>query len=315
LTEVERNLNAIQELDPPGVGARDLPECLSIQLALRDDPGSDIALRVIRYHWDDLTKRRYSRITKGLAISEDDLRVVIELIEKLQPNPGTTSTSDYSGLLTFDTDVSYVTPDLIVEKAGEDWMVSLTDGTLPPVRVNSAYAKLLRDGAKSKDEIRTYVSKKLGDARWLINAINQRRATMLRVANYIVRAQMDWFERGPTHLRPMVLQDVADAVEMHVSTISRVSNGKYMQTPYGVFELKYFFDSKVQRDDGEDVSARSVKQQISVMIDGEDKSKPLSDQEIADILGKDGLQIARRTVAKYRDQLNINSQRYRKKAF
>jgi len=315
LTEVERNLKAIQGFDPPGVGARDLPECLSIQLALRDDPGSDIALRVIRYHWDDLTKRRYSRITKGLAISEDDLRVVIELIEKLQPNPGTTSTSDYSGLLTFDTDVSYVTPDLIVEKAGEDWMVSLTDGTLPPVRVNSAYAKLLRDGAKSKDEIRTYVSKKLGDARWLINAINQRRATMLRVANYIVRAQMDWFERGPTHLRPMVLQDVADAVEMHVSTISRVSNGKYMQTPYGVFELKYFFDSKVQRDDGEDVSARSVKQQISVMIDGEDKSKPLSDQEIADILGKDGLQIARRTVAKYRDQLNINSQRYRKKAF
>ena len=316
LEDVERNLKVIQGFDPLGVGARGLQECLSIQLTLRDEPGRDVALRVIRYHWDDLTKRRYSRITKGLAITNDDLKAAVEVIEKLQPNPGiTASTSDYSGLLTLDMDVSYVTPDLIVERAGEDWVVSLTDGTLPSVRVNSAYAKLLRDGARSKDEIRTYVSKKLGDARWLINAINQRRATMLKVANYIVRAQMDWFERGPAHLRPMVLQDVADVVEMHVSTISRVSNGKYMQTPHGVFELKYFFDSKVQRDDGEDVSARSVKERISVLIDGEDKGKPLSDQQIADILGKEGIQIARRTVAKYRDQLRINSQRYRKKVF
>jgi len=313
--DVERNLRVIQGFDPPGVGARDLQECLTIQLTQRDEPGRDAAIRVIRYHWDDLTKRRFSRITKGLAITNDDLKTAVELIEKLQPNPGITSTSDYSGLLTLDTEISHVIPDLIVEKAGEDWIVSLTDGTLPSVRVNSDYAKLLRDGARGKDEIKTYVSKKLGDARWLINAINQRHATMLKVANYIVRAQMDWFEKGPAHLRPMVLQDVADAVEMHVSTISRVSNGKYMQTPQGVFELKYFFDSKVQRDDGEDVSARSVKERISVLIDGEDKAKPLSDQEIADILGKDGLQIARRTVAKYRDQLGINSQRYRKKAF
>ena len=313
--DVERNLRVIQGFDPPGVGARDLQECLTIQLTQRDEPGRDAAIRVIRYHWDDLTKRRFSRITKGLAITNDDLKTAVELIEKLQPNPGITSTSDYSGLLTLDTEISHVIPDLIVEKAGEDWIVSLTDGTLPSVRVNSDYAKLLRDGARGKDEIKTYVSKKLGDARWLINAINQRHATMLKVANYIVRAQMDWFEKGPAHLRPMVLQDVADAVEMHVSTISRVSNGKYMQTPQGVFELKYFFDSKVQRDDGEDVSARSVKERISVLIDGEDKAKPLSDQEIADILGKDGLQIARRTVAKYRDQLGINSQRYRKKPF
>jgi RNA polymerase sigma-54 factor len=138
---------------------------------------------------------------------------------------------------------------------------------------------------------------------------------MLKVANYLVRAQMDWFEHGSSRLRPMVLQDVADAVEMHVSTISRVSNGKYMQTPHGVFELKYFFDSKVHNDEGEDVSARSVKETISKLIDGEDKKKPLSDQEIAAILGRDGLKIARRTVAKYRDQLGINSQRYRKDVF
>ena len=138
---------------------------------------------------------------------------------------------------------------------------------------------------------------------------------MLKVADFLVRAQMDWFERGPAFLKPMVLQDVADVVSMHVSTISRVSNGKYMQTPHGVRELKYFFDSKVSRDDGEDVSARSVKEKIANMIEGEDKSKPMSDQEIADELAKEGLRIARRTVAKYRDQLGINSQRYRKQVF
>ena len=311
--EVERVLKVIQTFEPPGIGARDLRECLIIQLDLRDDDGRDLALQIVRQHMDDLTKRRFARITRALGISNDELRQAMDAIEKLQPNPGITSTSDYSGLLTLDTDVPYVTPDLIVEKVGDDLVVSLTDGNLPSLRVNSSYAKLLRDGkGTSKDEIRTYVSKKLNDARWLINAINQRRSTMLRVAEHLVRAQFPFFEQGPAHLRPMVLQDVADAVEMHVSTISRVSNGKYMQTPHGVFELKYFFDSRIQRDDGDDVSARSVKERINGLVDGEDKAKPLSDQEIAEVLGRDGLKIARRTVAKYRDQLGINSQRYRK---
>ena len=226
------------------------------------------------------------------------------------------SSSDYNGLLTMDTEVSYITPDLIVEKEGEVWVVSLTDGTLPSLRINAAYTDLLKKPKKKKkkgpDEVKTYVSKKLNDARWLINAIHQRRTTMLKVANYLVRAQMRFFEHGSSHLKPMVLQDVADEVEMHVSTISRVSNGKYMQTPHGVFELKYFFDSKVSTDAGEDVSARSVKDKIARMVADENKSKPLSDQEIADELSKDGLKIARRTVAKYRDQLKIASQRYRK---
>lgn len=313
--EVERVLKVVQDFEPPGIGARDLRECLLIQLEQRDGEGRDLALQIVREHMEDLTKRRFSRITRALGIDNEELKGAMDLIERLQPNPGATSTSDYNGLLTLDTEVPYVTPDLIVEKVGEDWVVSLTDGNLPSLRINASYAKLLKDGRGSKDEIRTYVSKKLNDARWLINAINQRRTTMLKVANYIVRAQMDWFERGPAFLRPMVLQDVADAVSMHVSTISRVSNGKYMQTPHGVLELKYFFDSRVHRHDGEDVSARSVKERISGLIGNEDKGKPLSDQEIANALGKEGLQIARRTVAKYRDQLRINSQRYRKKAF
>ena len=317
--DVDRILKVVQAFDPPGIAARDLRECLIIQLEQREEDGTKVALRVVRDHMEDLTKRRFSRITRGLGIIDEELKEALSLIERLQPNPGATSISDYAGLLTLDTDVPYVTPDLIVEKAGEDWVVSLTDGNLPSLRINASYARLLKKDGKqgngNKREIKTYVSKKLNDARWLINAINQRRATMLKVANYLVRAQMDWFENGLAHLRPMVLQDVADAVEMHVSTISRVSNGKYMQTPHGVFELKYFFDSKVQRDDGEDVSARSVKARISDLIAEEDKSNPLSDQAIADVLGDEGLKIARRTVAKYRDQLRINAQRYRKNPF
>jgi RNA polymerase sigma-54 factor len=310
---VERVLAVIQSLDPPGIAARDLQECLKIQLLQLEAENSDRALAIVQHHMEDLTRRRFTRITRALGISEDELRESLDLIQSLQPHPGSTSSSDYNGLLTLDTDVTYVTPDLLVEKVGEDWVVSLTDGTLPALRINAAYSQLAKEPrGNGRNDTKTYVSKKLNDARWLINAIHQRRTTMLKVANYIIRAQMDFFERGPSHLRPMVLQDVADAVDMHVSTISRVSNGKYMQTPHGVLELKYFFDSRVTTDDGEDVSARSVKERISRLVADEDKSKPRSDQEIAEILGEVGLQIARRTVAKYRDQLRIPSQRYRK---
>ena len=311
--EIEQVLGIIQGFDPPGVAARDLRECLMLQLRLLEDERRHLALEIVRDHMEDLTKRRFTRITRALGISEDDLRDALDLIENLQPYPGSPSTSDYAGLLTLETEVSYITPDIIVEKVGVEWVVSLSDGTLPSLRINGSYSQLLKDPRRNgKDEVKTYVTKKLNDARWLINAIHQRRTTMLKVANYIVRMQMPFFEHGPARLKPMVLQDVADAVEMHVSTISRVSNGKYMQSPHGVFELKYFFDSKVSTDSGEDVSARSVKERISRLIEDEDKTKPLSDQEIADVLGKESLQIARRTVAKYRDQLGINSQRYRK---
>ncbi len=311
---VEQVLRTIQTFEPPGIAARDLRESLMIQLALSDLPLAELALEIVRDHMEDLTRRRLTRITRALGISNDLLKEALEVIENLQPYPGSPSSSDYNGLLTLDTEVSYITPDLIVEKEGEEWVVALADGTLPALRINPEYADLMKEPKPKKgpDEVKTYVSKKLNDARWLINAIQQRRTTMLKVANYLVRAQMDFFEHGSSHLRPMVLQDVADAVEMHVSTISRVSNGKYMQTPHGVFELKYFFDSRVSTDDGEDVSARSVKDKIARMVADEDKAKPLSDQEIADRLGEDGLKIARRTIAKYRDQLKIPSQRYRK---
>ncbi len=316
--QVDAVLAVIQGFEPPGIGARDLAECLLIQLRQREEPERDLAMRVVGEFMEDLTKRRLTRITRALGISNEQLKGALDLIEKLQPYPGTASTSNYNGLLTLDTDVSYITPDVVVEKVGEEWVVSLTEGNLPSLRINPSYAKLMKVGRRNgQDEVHTYLSKKLNDARWLINAIHQRRTTMLKVTNYLVRAQMDYFEKGPGFLRPMVLQDVADAVGMHVSTISRVSNGKYMQTPHGVKELKYFFDSRVGREDGgDDVSARSVKEKITTLIGAEDPGNPLSDQEIADRLSKEeGLRIARRTVAKYRDQLGINAQRYRKKTF
>ena len=316
LEQVEKVLAVIQSFDPPGIGARNLSECLALQLAHRQEPERDVAVQIVRQHMEDLLKRRFSRITRGLDLSDDQLKAALDLLHKLQPYPAAESTSDYANLLTLDTEVSYVVPDLIVEKVAEDWVVSLRDGTLPALRINASYEGLLKEKRKpGKNEVRTYVSRKLNDARWLLNAIEQRRTTMLKVARFIVLNQMDFFEKGPANLKPMVLQDVADGVGMHVSTISRVSNGKYMETPHGVFEIKFFFDSKVQREDGEDVSARSVKDKISQLIENEEKTKPLSDQEIANILGKDGLKIARRTVAKYRDQLGINPQRYRKQMF
>jgi len=314
MTQVEGVLGVIQTFNPPGIAARDVRESLLIQLKLVEDPLASLAILIVRDYMDDLTHRRLTRITRGLSISNDELKKAIQVIENLQPYPGSLGHGDYNGLLTFDSEVTYITPDLTVVKEGHEWVVSLVDGSLPALRINSQYADLLQQPQNigGQEEVKSFVSKNLNDARWLINAIQQRKTTMLKVANYLVRAQMEFFEHGSSRLRPMVLQDVADAVEMHVSTISRVSNGKYIQTPHGVFELKYFFDSRVSTDDGEDVSARSVKDKITRMVSDEDKFRPLSDKQIADRLGEGGLKIARRTIAKYRDQLSIPSQRYRK---
>ena len=200
----------------------------------------------------------------------------------------------------------------------DEYVVSLTDRTLPELRVSSIYRSLLRQPDKSgRDdpklrETKKFVIEKLNSARWFINAIHQRRVTMLKVMRCIVENQIDFFDRGPGFLKPMVLQEVADKVQMHISTISRVSNGKYVQTPHGVYELKYFFDGGLSRYDDDDISARSVREKIAMFIRNEDVQNPLSDQHISDMLREEGIHIARRTVAKYRDQLNISSARLRK---
>ncbi|MYF93387.1 MAG: RNA polymerase factor sigma-54 [Gemmatimonadetes bacterium] len=310
---VEKVLRVIQTFDPSGVGARDLRECLMIQLSQRADPLSALALQVVRDHLEDLTRRRLQHITRALAISNEKLKEVLQVIERLQPHPGLLASSDYNNLLTLDSEVAYITPDLVVEKIGEEWQVWLADGSMPSLKHNSENHHLLHNTHGHRAAaVKDYVAKNLNDARWLINAIHQRRTTILKVGNYLLQAQLPFFEQGPSRLRPLVLQDVADAVGMHVSTISRVSNGKYVQTPHGVFELKYFFDNKLITDEGEDVSVRSVKEKISQLVADEDKARPLSDQQIVEELSKGRLKIARRTIAKYRDQLKIPSQRYRR---
>ena len=302
--EVERVLGVIHTFEPSGVGARDLRECLMIQLKEQGEDGC-LAMLVVRDHLDDWIGRRYSRVCRVLNIGREELSDVQDVIATLNPKPGFTPEPRVN--------FNLVVPDLEVTKVGEDFIVSLTDRNAPSLRISPIYRTLLSQSEKSGTDAKKFVVERLNSARWFISAIHQRRTTMLRVMRCIVQSQREFFDHGLGHLRPMVLQEVADKVGMHVSTISRVSNGKYVQTPHGVFELKYFFDGGLSTDEGEDVSAKTVKEKISTLIDEEDAQNPLSDQKIADILKKkEGTNIARRTVAKYRDQLGINPARYRK---
>ncbi|MCY3683412.1 MAG: RNA polymerase factor sigma-54 [Gemmatimonadetes bacterium] len=306
---VERILGIIQTFDPVGVGARNLQECLLIQLKEKNITNG-LVTKVVRNHLDDWINRRFSQINQALDTSIDDMRVVEEVLASLSPKPNVEPEPELN--------LNHVIPDLEVQKIGDEYVVSLTDRMLPELRVSPIYRTLLRQSNKSgRDDLKLretkkFVVEKLNSARWFINAIHQRRITMLKVMRCIVENQIEFFDRGPGFLKPMVLQEVADRVQMHISTISRVSNGKYVQTPHGVYELKYFFDSGLSRYDDDDISARSVKEKIAALIRDEDVQNPLSDQHISDILEKEGITIARRTVAKYRDELNISSARLRK---
>lgn len=307
--DVERILTVIQTFDPTGVGARNLKECLSIQLNAKNITNG-LAATVVREHLDDWKHRRFGQIALALNASVEEMRAVEEVLTSLNPKPNIEPEPAVN--------LNHVIPDLEVQKVGDEYVVSLTDRTLPELRVSPIYRRLIgqsdaagRDAQKFR-ETKKFVVDKLNSARWFINAIHQRRATMLKVMRCIVENQLEFFDRGPGFLKPMVLQEVADRVQMHISTISRVSNGKYVQTPHGVYELKYFFDRGISRYDGEDIAAKSIKKQIATLIRDEDPKRPLSDQRISDILKREGIKIARRTVAKYRDQLNINSARLRK---
>ena len=306
---VERVLGIIQTFDPVGVGARNLQECLLIQLKEKNITNGLVAT-VVRSHLDDWINRRFSQISLALDTNIDDIRFVEEILASLNPKPNIEPEPTLN--------LNHVIPDLEVQKIGDEYIVSLTDRTLPELRINPVYSTLLGQSDKSgRDDpklrkTKQFVVEKLNSARWFINAIHQRRTTMLKVMRCIVENQVEFFERGPGFLKPMVLQEVADKVRMHISTISRVSNGKYVQTPHGVYELRYFFDGGLRRCDNVDISARSVKEKIAMFIRDEDVQNPLSDQHISDMLREEGINIARRTVAKYRDQLNISSARLRK---
>ena len=309
LEAVERVLGVIQTFDPTGVGARNLQECLLIQLKEKNITNGLVA-KVLHNHLDDWINRRFSHISLALDTSLDEMRAVEKVLASLNPKPNIDTEPALN--------LNHVIPDLEVQKMGDEYVVSLTDRMLPELRVSPIYRTLLRQSDKpgrndqKLRETKKFVVEKLNSARWFINAIHQRRATMLKVMRCIVENQIEFFDRGPGFLRPMVLQEVADKVQMHISTISRVSNGKYVQTPHGVYELKYFFDGGLSRYNDDDIAAQSVKEKITKLIRDEDVQNPLNDERISNILKKEGINIARRTVAKYRDQLNISSARLRK---
>ncbi len=303
MPEAEVLLKAIQRFDPPGVGARDLQESILIQLGLLDNEDS-LTYQIVSEHFEDLINHRWADVAKALGVKPKDVQDAADEIARLDPKPGLKYSADPE---------RYIIPDLILEKIDGEYMVFANDTNLPRLRLSRAYREVAMDKTKFTGENKEFIAKKLNSANWMIQAIEQRRQTMLKVMNFIVDRQIEFFERGVQHLKPLTLREVADYIEMHESTVSRVTNEKFVQTPRGVYSLKFFFSSGLSTTSGEDISARGVRDKLQKLVDDEDASKPLTDQAIVEFLKSDGIKIARRTVAKYRDQLGILPARMRKR--
>lgn len=313
--EVEDILAIIQDFEPAGVGARTLQECLLIQLEKKEPtPVTDQAILVIKDYFDEFTRKHYDKILRGLSIDEDTLKKVFHEITLLNPKPGTL----LGGAM--ETAMSRVTPDFLVEAINGELFLSMNNRGVPEMRVNREYTEMFQDYASNKanqtSEMREavqFVKQKLDSAQWFIDAIKQRNETLRRTMDTIITLQRDFFLTGDeASLRPMILKDVAERAGYDISTISRVSNSKYVQTNFGIYPLKYFFSESMQTDSGEEISTREVKKIMKEHIDAENKRKPLTDEEITTILKENGYVIARRTVAKYREQLDIPVARLRK---
>jgi RNA polymerase sigma-54 factor len=290
--QVEKVLLLVQAFDPPGVAARSIQECLLIQLKV--DPNPDpVSVEIVEEHFDELSRRRYPDIARARKLPLDRVMESVEEIMGLEPKPG----RRFGGA-----DSRYIVPDVVVHKMGSEYVVVLNEDGIPRLRVNALYRSLLRN---SGDEARAYVEQKLRSAVWLIKSVDQRQRTLRKVTQSIVKFQRDFLDKGLPCLRPLSLRDVGEDIGMHESTISRVTTNKYVETPQGLFELKFFFHSGIASGDGEMVSSVSVKKMIQDLLANEDPAKPLSDQEVAQILKGRGLTIARRTVAKYREELGI----------
>jgi RNA polymerase sigma-54 factor len=291
---VERVLVRIQEFDPPGVATRNLTECLLVQLRLLGLEDDSLPTRIIRDHLPMLESRRFDRLARELGVPIEQVAEATKLISVLEPKPG----RDFT-----DQETRYVTPDVHVQKVGEEYVVTLNEEGMPRLRVSAFYRRML--GANGSPEARGYIQEKMRAAAWLIKSIHQRQRTLFMVTSSIVKFQQDFLDKGVSALRPLVLKDVANDIGMHESTVSRATAGKYVHTPQGTFELKYFFTSSLRSGHGEEVSAESVKEKIRGIIAKEDARKPLSDQYIAELLAKEQIDIARRTVAKYRELMGI----------
>jgi len=305
LTEeaTELVLRRIQDFDPPGVAARDLRECLLIQVQQLGMQGG-LVDSILRHHLKDLETRRYKQISRALGVSIQDILAAAKVISGLDPKPGHIFAHD---------DVQYISPDIFVYKVGDDYIVTLNDEGLPMLRINPYYSEA---NVKEMDSgTGEYVSDKMRSAIWLIKSIHQRQRTIFKAAKSIVKFQREFFEKGIEFLRPLVLRDVAEDIGMHESTISRVTTNKYMHTPQGIFEMKYFFNSAISINGGEFIASESVKRKIKELIEAEDPRKPLSDQTLAEMLSACSINIARRTVTKYREMLRLGSSSERKRMF
>lgn len=300
---VESVLKKIQRFEPLGIASRNLQECLLVQLE-EIDPLPETAVRVIRDQFEDFKNKRYDKIILDLGIERDELKDILELISGLNPKPG---------LGLYNTKHNYIIPDFIVEKVEDEFVVTLNDWTVPPLRISKTYKQLLQNKNTTDKETKQYIRKKIESAKWFISSIYQRKITMISVMRAIIEKQYDFFAKGPSYIKPLIMREIAEIINMDISTVSRVANGKYVQMDHGIFELKYFFTERIQTDDGEEVSTRKVKERISEMIEKENQNKPMSDEKISQILSGDGFPVARRTVAKYREQLNIPVARLRKK--
>ncbi len=301
-SKVKQVLELMQTFDPPGICARDLKECLLVQAAHLgiDDP---LVVRIISDHIKDLENKRYKIIAKALNTHLDDVIAAVNLIKRLDPKPGDQFAEN---------EQIYIVPDVYVYKYEDDFVIMLNEDDMPRVQINSYYKKAAKKGEQISDEAKNYLKDRLRSAEWLIKSIQHRRKTIYNVMQSIVKFQRDFFDYGISHLKPLVLRDVADDIEMHESTISRVTNNKYAYTPQGIFELKFFFNSSIHRSHGESIASASVQAEIRKMIESENPKKPFSDKKIAEMLKAQDIDIARRTVAKYRENLGILSSSKRK---
>ncbi len=302
--DVQDVLDCIQEFDPPGVAARDLRECLLIQARNLGMKGS-IVESILQNHLGDLEKRNYKQISRSLKVDINQVLTASKIISGFDPRPGSSFSTD---------DVHYISPDIFVHKVGDDYVVMLNEEGLPNLKVSAQYADVRGNGTIDP-QTEHYISDKMRSAVWLIKSIQQRQRTIYKVAKSIIRFQREYFDRGIEYLRPLVLRDIAEDIGMHESTISRVTTNKYMQTPQGLLELKYFFNSGLSTSEGDFVASESVKNKIKEIIEKENPKKPLSDQKIAELLTGQTVNIARRTVTKYREMLNFGSSSERKRHF
>lgn len=295
LDSCERVLDLIHTFEPSGVGARDLNECLIIQLASLGELTDEIEF-IISNRLKDLADNKYALISKEVGISLTEVQEIADLIKTLEPKPGRGFDSDNS--------IKYILPDIYVEETNGEYVVSANDGSTPSLHISSYYNSLTEE-AKSDKELSNYLNNRFNSAMWLMKSIEQRKKTIYNVASAIVQFQNDFFAKGERFLKPLTLKQIAETVGVHESTVSRAINGKYMQCPRGVFELKYFFTGGILNEDGSGVSSNSIKSMIKEFVDAEDDKKPLSDSKISEMLHEKGIDISRRTVAKYRDDIGI----------